>query len=175
MLLALKWENPPDRRILSLNVHKFCSEWSFVGYGTGAFWYLWIRSILLEVIHFPRPIFELHYNDVIIFNRHNSVSNHQPHGCFLKRSFRHRSKKTSKPRVTGLCVGNSPEAGEFPAQMASNAENVSIWWRHHDNGNTRTCPSRFYLCLAEIVKTETKLTRNSWSVPRTTLIWFTAS
>ena len=23
--------------------------------------------------------------------------------------------------------------GEFPAQMASNAENVSIWWRHHDH------------------------------------------
>ena len=23
--------------------------------------------------------------------------------------------------------------GEFPAQMASNAENVSIWWRHHVN------------------------------------------
>ena len=22
-------------------------------------------------------------------------------------------------------------AFEFPAQMASNAENVSIWWRHH--------------------------------------------
>ena len=22
-------------------------------------------------------------------------------------------------------------AGEFPAQMASDAENVSIWWRHH--------------------------------------------
>ena len=22
--------------------------------------------------------------------------------------------------------------GEFPAQMASNAENVSIWWRHHE-------------------------------------------
>ena len=22
--------------------------------------------------------------------------------------------------------------GEFPAQMASNAENVAIWWRHHD-------------------------------------------
>ena len=32
--------------------------------------------------------------------------------------------------VTGLCVGNSPVSGEFPAQMASNAENVSIWWRH---------------------------------------------
>ena len=66
--------------------------------------------------------------------RHNgrdSVSNHQPHDCLLKRLFRRRSKKTSKPRVTGLCVGNSPGTGDFPAQMASNAENVSIWWRHH--------------------------------------------
>ena len=42
-----------------------------------------------------------------------------------------KKKKTSKLRVTGLCVGNSPGTGEFPAQMASNAENVSIWWRHH--------------------------------------------
>ena len=28
--------------------------------------------------------------------------------------------------------GNSPGTGEFPAQMASNVENVSISWRHHD-------------------------------------------
>ena len=27
-------------------------------------------------------------------------------------------------------AGNSPGTGEFPAHMASNAENVSIWWRH---------------------------------------------
>ena len=40
-------------------------------------------------------------------------------------------KKTSKLRATGLCVGNSPVTGEFPAQMTSIAENVSIWWRHH--------------------------------------------
>ena len=66
--------------------------------------------------------------------RHNgrdSVSNHQPHDCLLNRLFRRRSKKTSKLRVTGLCAGNSPGTDEFPAQMASNAENVSIWWRHH--------------------------------------------
>ena len=66
--------------------------------------------------------------------RHNgcdSVSNHQPHHCLLNRLFRRRSKKTSKFRVTGLCSGNSPGTGEFSAQMASNAENVSIWWRHH--------------------------------------------
>ena len=65
-------------------------------------------------------------------NGHDSVSNHQPHDCLFNRSLRRRSKKTSKLRVTGLCVGNSPGTGEFPAQMASNAENVSIWWRHHD-------------------------------------------
>ena len=28
-------------------------------------------------------------------------------------------------------VGNSPVTGEFYAQRTSNAENVSIWWRHH--------------------------------------------
>ena len=69
--------------------------------------------------------------------RHNgreSVSNHQPHDCLLNRLFRRRSKRTSKLRVTGLCAGNSPVTGEFPAQRASNAENVSIWWRHHVYG-----------------------------------------
>ena len=57
--------------------------------------------------------------------------NQQPHHCLLNHLFRRRLKKTSKLRVTGLCVGNSPWTGEFPTQMASNAENVSIWWRHH--------------------------------------------
>ena len=69
-------------------------------------------------------------------NGHDNVSNHQPHGCLLKRLFRRRSKKTSKLRVTGLCAGNPPVTGEFPTQMASNAENASIWWRHHDKGKS---------------------------------------
>ena len=59
------------------------------------------------------------------------VSNHQPHHCLLNRLFRRRSKKTSKLGITGFCAGNSPVTGELPAQMASNEENVSIWWRHH--------------------------------------------
>ena len=83
------------------------------------------------------PISYLSYNKCIALlwrhNGRNGVSNHQPHDCLLKRSFsmfRCRSKKTSKLRVAGLCATNSPMTGEFPAQMASNAENVSIWWRH---------------------------------------------
>ena len=68
------------------------------------------------------------------YNGPDSVSNHQPHDCLLNHLFRRRSKKTSKLHVTGLCEGNSPGTGEFPAQMAGYAENVSIWWRHHETG-----------------------------------------
>ena len=65
-------------------------------------------------------------------NERDCVSNRQPHDCLPKRLFRHKSKKTWKLRVFGLCEGNSPVTGEFPAQRASYAENVFICWRHHD-------------------------------------------
>ena len=41
-------------------------------------------------------------------NEHDGVSNHRRLDCLLKRLVRHRSKKTSKLHVTGLCVGNPP-------------------------------------------------------------------
>ena len=40
-------------------------------------------------------------------------------------------KEKLKLCVTGLCAGYSPGTGVFPAQMGSDAENVSIWWRHN--------------------------------------------
>ena len=64
-------------------------------------------------------------------NGWDGVSNNGRLDCLHKRLFRRRSKKTSKLRVTGLCEWNSPLIGEFPGQRANNAENVSIWWRHH--------------------------------------------
>ena len=64
-------------------------------------------------------------------NEYDGVSNHRRMDCLVNLLLRHRSKKISKLRVTGLCVGNSPVTGEFPTQRTSNAENVSIWWRHH--------------------------------------------
>ena len=57
-------------------------------------------------------------------NGHDGVTNHRRGDCLFNRLFRWRSKKKSKLRVTGLCAS--------PAQMASDAENASIWWRHHD-------------------------------------------
>ena len=66
--------------------------------------------------------------------RHNGrdgVSNHQRLDGLLNCLFGNRSKNISKLHVTGLCEGNSLGTCEFPAQKASNAENVSNWWRHH--------------------------------------------
>ena len=60
------------------------------------------------------------------------VSNYRRLDCILNRLFRRRWKETSKLCVTGLCEGNSPVTSEFPSQSSNKAENVSIWWRHHD-------------------------------------------
>ena len=38
----------------------------------------------------------------------------------------------------------SPRTGEFPTQMASNAENVSIWWRHHDTNTQNIRITKIY-------------------------------
>ena len=85
-------------------------------------------------------------------NERDGVWNHQPHDCLFNRWFRHRWKKTSKLPVTGLREGNSQVTCEFPTQRASNAENVLIWWRHHEILITAFCldvlwiPSGF-VCL----------------------------
>ena len=69
-------------------------------------------------------------------NQRNGVINHRHHGCLIDRLFRHRSKKTLKHRVTGLC--NSPVTGVFPMQMVSNAGKCFhlitsswLWSRNH--------------------------------------------
>ena len=56
------------------------------------------------------------------------------------------AKKTSKLHVIDLCAGNSPVTAEFPAQMASDVENVSIWWRYHENIDTISIEPVLKLC-----------------------------
>ena len=97
------------------------------------------RDLNQGVLHFWYKFGDSSLNGSLQW-RHNgqdTVSNHQPHDCLLNCVFRRRSEKTSKLRVTGLCAGNSPGTGEFPAQMASYAENVCIWWRHHGDNPSR--------------------------------------
>ena len=132
-------------------VHISVTKKCIVGCGAGALWGLCNRSscnlcsVIWEIkfsILFPRfSSLSTHLIYAVMQKvklslrwRHNEldgVSDHQPHDCLLNLLFRRRLKKASKLRVTGLCAGNSPGAGEFPAQKASNAENASTWWRHH--------------------------------------------
>ena len=100
------------------------------------------QSLIYWFNIFPSSLWRRH-------NGRNGVSNHQPHPCLLNRLFRRRSKKTSKPCVTCLCAGNSSVTGEFPAQRASNTENVSICWRHHDDD--MYCPQPIKLLKLENV------------------------
>ena len=67
-------------------------------------------------------------------NGHGCISNHQTHDCFYSTGYATANKK-AKLRVAVLCEGISLVTGEIPAQRASNAEYVFIWWRH----DTNTC------------------------------------
>ena len=115
-----------------------------VGVGRLSLWHYACRistELLAAALLGPHNAFEWRHNGW------DGVSNHQPHNCLLKRFFRRRSKKKSMLRVTGLCVGNSPVAGEFPAQMANNAENVSVWWRHHGSATTWASTAKWGITL----------------------------
>ena len=102
-----------------------------------------VRGTGAQILYWPR-LQESVSSNLHITVRHNgrdSVSNHQPHHCLLNRLFRRRSKKTSKLRVTGLCVGNSPE---------------TFWWRHHDSCNYFSwlglnSSSIWYFMLSELI------------------------
>ena len=95
-------------------------------------WWLKPRYVPRRYLYNDKTPWMQHFTLRWHHNERDGVSNHKPHGCLLYRLLRRKSKKTSKLCVTGLCEGNSPVTAEFPAQRASNAENVSIWWRHHD-------------------------------------------
>ena len=94
------------------------------------------------------------FDSITLQRRHNErdgVSNHQPRDCLLKRLFSHKEKKTSKPRITSLCAGNSPVTDEYPTHRTSNAKNVSIWWRHHEiNGSLSSTKNDWNTCTVSI-------------------------
>ena len=69
-----------------------------------------------------------HNSDVIM----SAMASESPASWLFTQPFIHSHiKEPAEFRVTGLSDGNSLVTDEFPAQRASNAENVSIWWRHH--------------------------------------------
>ena len=112
------------------------------------------------------------FNIYSLLWRHNEragVSNHQFHDCLLKLLFRRRSKKTPKlhwkktkktsKRHWPLCMEFTVTA-EFPGQRASNAENVSIWWRHHVTG-----PKLSIIPLPKVITNGAKLSAGTALTP----------
>ena len=81
---------------------------------SGEFWNSWYSH---NKIKHNKAVYLYQDKSCTLQWRHNggdSVSNHQPYDCLLRRLFRRRSKQTSKLRVTGLCAGNSPGPVNFP-------------------------------------------------------------
>ena len=74
---------------------------------------------------FPDPL-QWHHKE------RDGVSNHQPHDCLFNRLSKAQIKENIKAPSHWPLWGNTPVNGEFPAQRACYAENVSIWLRHHD-------------------------------------------
>ena len=95
-------------------------------------------NLISDCLHQVLPPFYLndyddiiiHYNDVIMDAMESQITSLTI--VFYQAFIQVQIKENIKAplRVTGLCEGNSPGTGEFRAQRASNAENVSIWYKH---------------------------------------------
>ena len=78
---------------------------------------------------FPEIFF--HYNDVVMNAMVSQIAGVSII-CSTVGLGADQRKHQSSASLT-LFEGNSPVTDELHAQNASNAENVSIWWRHHSN------------------------------------------
>ena len=76
-------------------------------------------------------------------NEHLGISNYLRPDCLLNRLFRCRFKENiTKICITGLSGGNPLVTTTLiPSQRACNAENVSIWWCHHEYHSSSCCVS----------------------------------
>ena len=87
----------------------------------------------------------------------DDVSNRQPHNYLLNHLFRRRSTKISKLRVSGLCEGNLPVTGQFPAQRASKGKNIVFITLKRKMNELSSCFGvlwsvfQFYICPVGIV------------------------
>ena len=77
-----------------------------------------LNIVVLSLSRKHKINIKLHYNDVIMGAIASQITS------LTRIPFIQTQIKAPRHRPLGT--------GEFPAQMASNAENVSIWWRHHD-------------------------------------------
>ena len=84
------------------------------------YWWLWTKTSASK---------STHYNDVIMSSLPSQITSLAiVYSAVYSRTDQRKHQSSAS---LALCVGNSPVTGEFPTQRASNAENISICWRHH--------------------------------------------
>ena len=93
----------------------------------------WRRHILFSMFSYLKrhPELEVSFMTQIRCVPYGDVYERDGSRYFTKRNVRAQMKETPQLRITGLCE-NSSVTGEFPTQRDSDAENVSIWWRHRE-------------------------------------------
>ena len=84
-----------------------------------------------ETICWGLVISPTHYNDVIMSSLASQITSLANVYTTVYSGADQRKHQSSASLA--FVWGNPPVTGEFPAQIASYAENVSIWWRHHGN------------------------------------------
>ena len=94
----------------------------------------------------PRPVWTTIHYDITLTSLWPRWRLKSPASRLFTQSFIQTQIKENikAPRHWPLC-GEFTGTGEFPAQRASYAENVSIWWRHHDMLRPPVIPRR-HIC-----------------------------
>ena len=107
--------------------------------GTYAWWHLCSRFIsivpsgVLQRIWVSNPSkITTHYDDVIMSAIASQITSLTiVYSTVYSDTVQRKHQSSASLAFAGISSGT----GEFPAQMDSNAENVSIWWHHHE----KTC------------------------------------
>ena len=89
------------------------------------------RFFLLNALRsMARDLTDNHYNDVIMSAMASQITGVSI--VYLTVSSGSDQRKHQSFSSLAFVRGNPPVTGKFPTQRASYAENVSIWWRHHE-------------------------------------------
>ena len=107
-------DSPHKRSATPTSFHALTSSWRWQGH------YRWQPN--------STSLTRKHYNDVIMGTMASQITS-LTIVCWTVYSGA--DQRIHQSSASLAFVGKSPVTGEFLAQMASNAENVSIWWRHY--------------------------------------------
>ena len=93
-----------------------------------------------------------HYNDVIMVATASQITSLAIVNSTVYSGADQR--KHQSPASLAFVRGIHRVPGEFPAQMASDAESVSIWWRHHGYLGCLSVIRKSFLCH-DVIKSKT--------------------